>query len=204
MPQDSFHFGRMWKEVRRSGMRRKKGVQTQKKSHGRHLLLFLVNPKYGAFYVMPSLKLVSRLLLHLCNFVICVQQTEAQPAKAFCKELEDLGCGSVKHKADYKKPVTRQSSGWRMLSTVGKAENSEKQFKGNHTSKESYGKKKLKEASSYSLVDDDDDDNESNGHETSRSFSFLSFPTTSATSSLFSLTGCQVYHYWLTLYCCEL
>lgn len=97
--------------------------------------------------------------------------------KAFGKELEDLGCESGKHKAD-KKTVTRPNNGWRMLSKIGKAENSEKQFcskgsKGNQKPKEFYGKKKPKESSTYSLVDEDD--NDSISHETSRSISFLLF-----------------------------
>lgn len=111
------------------------------------------------------------------NFGICVQQTDTQSKKAFGKELEDLGCKSRKHKAD-KRPVTRLNNGWRMLSDIGTAENSEKQFnsglkgsRGNQKSKESYGKKKPKESSTYSLLDDDD--NNPIGHETPRSISFL-------------------------------
>ncbi|CAH2047562.1 unnamed protein product, partial [Thlaspi arvense] len=93
-----------------------------------------------------------------------------QPTKAFGKELEDLGCASGKQKAD-KKTVTRSNNKWRLLPDVGKAENSGKQLnsgfkgsKGNQKSKESYVKKKPKDSSTYSLLDDDN--NDSNGHET--------------------------------------
>ncbi|ESQ29464.1 hypothetical protein EUTSA_v10023376mg [Eutrema salsugineum] len=106
--------------------------------------------------------------------------------KAFAKELEDLGCESGKRKADYKKTVTRPKGGWRMLSDIGKAEHSEKQFysgskgsKGNQKSKESYGKRKPKESSTYSLLDDDDND-DANGHETPREWSWEEYPAPSS------------------------
>ncbi|CAH8256391.1 unnamed protein product [Arabidopsis lyrata] len=114
-------------------------------------------------------------------------KTDTQSKKAFGKELEDLGCESKKHKAD-RKPVTRLSSGWRLLSDIGNAEHSEKQldsgFKGsngNQKSKESYGKKKRKESSIYSLLDDDDDDdNDPIGHETPREWSWQESPSESS------------------------
>lgn len=143
-----------------------------------------------------------------CNFVICFQQTDNQSMKAFGKELEDLGCESEKHKDD-KKTVTRPNNRWGMLSKLGNAEHSEKQFhsgckglKGNQKSKEFNGKKKPKKSPTYSLVDEDD--NNSVGHETSRSISFLLF-------LLFLLLVCcilkgfsSIYQFWLLLFRCDL
>ncbi|WZZ13522.1 ubiquitin-like-specific protease 1D [Brassica napus] len=95
-----------------------------------------------------------------------------QSTKAFCKELEDLGCASVKPKAE-KKIVTRQKNEWRILSKAVE----EKQT-GNHKSKGSYGRKKYKESCTYSLLDDDDDD--SNGHETPKEWSWEEYPSQSS------------------------
>ncbi|VVA94071.1 unnamed protein product [Arabis nemorensis] len=110
-------------------------------------------------------------------------KTDNQSMKAFGKELEDLGCESKKHKDD-KKTVTRPNNRWGMLSKLGNAEHSEKQFysgckglKGNQKSKEIYGKKKSKKSSTYSLVDEDD--NNSVGHETSREWSWKESPSQS-------------------------
>ncbi|KAL1192066.1 Ubiquitin-like-specific protease 1D [Cardamine amara subsp. amara] len=111
-------------------------------------------------------------------------KTEILSPKAFSKELEDLGCGSRKQKAD-RKTVTRSSNEWRMLPVIDKAEHSEKKFysgvkgsKGNQISKESYGKRKAKESSSYSLLDEDD--NEPIGHETPREWSWEEVPSSSS------------------------
>ncbi|KAG2302553.1 hypothetical protein Bca52824_031204 [Brassica carinata] len=95
---------------------------------------------------------------------------------AFSEELEDLGCESVKPRAE-KKIVTRKKSQWRLLSNAVEAEYREKKFnqgsKGNHKSKESYGKKKHKE---YSLLDDD-----SNGHDdTPKEWSWEEYPSQSS------------------------
>ncbi|KAF8075500.1 hypothetical protein N665_1090s0016 [Sinapis alba] len=97
---------------------------------------------------------------------------DTQSTKAFCKELEDLGCESVKPKAE-KKIVTRKKSEWRILSKAVEDEYREKKFnqgsKGNHKSKETYGKKK------YSLLDDD-----SNGHDTPKEWSWEEYPSQSS------------------------
>ncbi|XP_010473210.1 PREDICTED: ubiquitin-like-specific protease 1D [Camelina sativa] len=92
--------------------------------------------------------------------------------KAVGKEREDSGCESRKHKAD-RRPVTRLSSGWRMLPDIGKAENSEKQFSSGL--KGSRRNQKSKDSSSYSLVDDDDNDHI--GHETPRDWSWEEYPS---------------------------
>ncbi|CAH8388205.1 unnamed protein product [Eruca vesicaria subsp. sativa] len=96
-----------------------------------------------------------------------------ESTRAFCKELEDLGCESVKPKAE-KKVVTRQKSRWRILSNAVEAEYSEKKF--NHELK---GKKKQKESSTYSLLDDDRD-YETNGHETPKEWSWEEYPSQSS------------------------
>ncbi|CAN6865695.1 unnamed protein product [Brassica oleracea] len=97
---------------------------------------------------------------------------DTQSTKAFCKELEDLGCASVKPKAE-KKIVTRQKNEWRILSKAVE----EKQT-GNHKSNGSYGKKKYKESCTYSLLDDDDDD--SNVHKTPKEWSWEEYPSQSS------------------------
>ncbi|XP_023643255.1 ubiquitin-like-specific protease 1D isoform X2 [Capsella rubella] len=111
-------------------------------------------------------------------------KTDTQSKKAFGKELEDLGCESRKHKAD-RRPVTRLSNGWRMLSDIGKVEHGESQLNsglkgssGNRKFKEAYGKKKPKESSTYSLLDDDD--NNPIGHGTPREWHWEEYPSQSS------------------------
>ncbi|KAJ0265880.1 Ubiquitin-like-specific protease 1D [Hirschfeldia incana] len=99
--------------------------------------------------------------------------TQSTSTNAFSKELEDLGCESVKPRAD-KKIVTRKKSNWRLLSNGVEAEKKFSQgSKGNHKSQESYGKKKHKE---YSLLDD----NDSNGHHTPKEWSWEEYPSQSS------------------------
>ncbi|XP_010553638.1 PREDICTED: ubiquitin-like-specific protease 1D [Tarenaya hassleriana] len=90
-------------------------------------------------------------------------ETDRESVKPFEKELQDLGCESWKHRPNGETPPGR-SNGWRLLSRQEQLQPSEKypsakvmESKGNHKSKESCLKKKPKESSPYSLIDDDDD-----------------------------------------------
>ena len=94
------------------------------------------------------------MLFSCCNIVIWVHQRDTHSTKAFCKELENFGCGSVKPKAEKEIGTTAMA-----------AEYNKKQFnhefkesKWDQKSKESYGKK-YRKSCTYSLLDDDDESN---------------------------------------------
>lgn len=115
------------------------------------------------------------------QLIIFVKQMDAQPVRLFNEELQDLGRGSWKGKAD-RETKTNQSNGWRSMPSLRKSQVNEKRFysgfkdpKVNRKPNEASVKRKPKESSPYLLVDDDDDDDdEVIGYDTPRSIYFLS------------------------------